>query len=48
VLEQIDKDEGKDLADLKNLLVEKLMDLIGGENSAGVFNKYKEEQVARA
>jgi DNA-directed RNA polymerase subunit beta len=45
VLENIAKEEGKELADLKNLLVEKLMELIGGENSAGVFNKYKEEQV---
>jgi hypothetical protein len=47
VLEKIAKEEGKELADLKNLLVEKLMELIGGENSAGVFNKYKEEQIRK-
>ena len=47
ILEQIDKDEEKELGTLKNLLVEKLMLLIGNENSNGVFNKYKEEQVKK-
>ncbi|MBK9147619.1 MAG: DNA-directed RNA polymerase subunit beta [Flavobacteriales bacterium] len=47
ILEQIDKDEEKELGALKNLLVEKLMLLIGNENSNGVFNKYKEEQVKK-
>ena len=47
ILEQIDKDEEKELGSLKNLLVEKLMELVGGENSNGVFNKYKEEQVKK-
>ncbi|MFN3874938.1 MAG: DNA-directed RNA polymerase subunit beta, partial [Flavobacteriales bacterium] len=47
ILEQIDKDQEKELGALKNLLVEKLMQLIGGEASNGVFNKYKEEQVKK-
>ncbi len=47
VLEQLAKEEGHELSALKNLLVEKLMVLIGGQNSNGVFNKYKEEQVRK-
>ncbi|HRD52872.1 MAG TPA: DNA-directed RNA polymerase subunit beta [Flavobacteriales bacterium] len=47
ILEQIEKEEEKELGSLKNLLVEKLMLLIGNENSNGVFNKYKEEQVKK-
>jgi DNA-directed RNA polymerase subunit beta len=47
ILEQIDKDQDKELGALKNLLIEKLMQLIGGESSNGVFNKYKEEQVKK-
>ena len=47
VLEQIDKDQDKELGALKNLLIDKLMELIGGENSNGVFNKYKEEQIKK-
>src|SRR5687767_11927361 len=47
ILEQIDKEQDKKLGDLKNLLIDKLMQLIGGENSAGVSNKYKEEQIKK-
>ncbi len=47
VLDQIDKEQDKELGDLKELLVEKLMKLIGGVNSNGVFNKYKEEQIKK-
>ncbi|MCB9184402.1 MAG: DNA-directed RNA polymerase subunit beta [Flavobacteriales bacterium] len=47
ILEQIDKDQDKELGSLKNLLIEKLMQLIGGEASNGVFNKYKEEQIKK-
>ena len=47
VLEQIDKDQDKELGALKNLLIDKLMELIGGESSNGVFNKYKEEQIKK-
>jgi DNA-directed RNA polymerase subunit beta len=47
ILEQIDKEQDKELGDLKNLLVEKLMTLIGGLSSNGVSNKYKEEQVKK-
>jgi DNA-directed RNA polymerase subunit beta len=34
-------------ATLKTLLVDKLMKLIGGLNSNGVSNKYKEEQIKK-
>ncbi|MBL8001647.1 MAG: DNA-directed RNA polymerase subunit beta [Flavobacteriales bacterium] len=47
VLEQIDKDQDEELGELKELLIEKLMKLIGGHNSNGVFNKYKEEQIKK-
>ncbi len=47
ILEQIDKDQDKELGALKNELIDKLMKLVGGQNSAGVFNKYKEEQVKK-
>ena len=45
ILEQLDKDQDKELGNLKNGLVEKLMQLVGGESTNGVFNKYKEEQI---
>ncbi|MBL7983704.1 MAG: DNA-directed RNA polymerase subunit beta, partial [Flavobacteriales bacterium] len=47
ILDQIDKEQDKELGDLKTLLVDKLMKLIGGLNSNGVSNKYKEEQVKK-
>ncbi len=47
VLDQIDKEQDKELGDLKELLVEKLMKLIGGVSSNGVNNKYKEEQIKK-
>ncbi|MGV3637875.1 MAG: DNA-directed RNA polymerase subunit beta, partial [Flavobacteriales bacterium] len=47
VLEQIDKEQDKDLGALKNLLIEKLMKLVDGQSSNGVFNKYKEEQIKK-
>jgi DNA-directed RNA polymerase subunit beta len=47
VLEQIDKEYEKELAALKSQLVEKMMQLVGGQASAGVFNKYKEEQIKK-
>ena len=47
VLESIDKDFDKEAAALKKLLVEKLMKLVGGKVSQGVFNYYKEEQVKK-
>ena len=46
-LESIDKDFDKEAAALKKLLVEKLMKIVGGKVSQGVFNYYKEEQVKK-
>jgi DNA-directed RNA polymerase subunit beta len=47
ILESIDKDFDKEAAALKKLLVEKLMKIVGGKVSQGVFNYYKEEQVKK-
>ncbi|MCB9169898.1 MAG: DNA-directed RNA polymerase subunit beta [Flavobacteriales bacterium] len=47
VLEQLDKEFDKEMAELKNVLVEKMMKLVGGTTSGGVFNKYKEEQIKK-
>ena len=47
VLEQLDKEFDKEMAELKNVLVDKMMKLVGGTTSAGVFNKYKEEQIKK-
>ncbi|MBX2980412.1 MAG: DNA-directed RNA polymerase subunit beta [Flavobacteriales bacterium] len=47
ILEQIDKEYDKELGTLKNELIEKMMQLVGGQNSNGVFNKYKEEQIKK-
>jgi len=47
ILEQIDKEQDKELGALKNLLIEKLMKLVDGQASNGVFNKYKEEQIKK-
>jgi DNA-directed RNA polymerase subunit beta len=47
VLEQIDKEQDQELGALKEVLIEKLMKLVGGHNSNGVFNKYKEEQIKK-
>ena len=47
VLESIDKDFDKEAAALKKHLVEKLMKIVGGKVSQGVFNYYKEEQVKK-
>ena len=47
IIESIDKDFDKEAAELKKLLVEKLMKIVGGKVSQGVFNYYKEEQVKK-
>jgi DNA-directed RNA polymerase subunit beta len=47
VLDQIDKEYDQELGGLKDVLVEKMMKLIGGVSSNGVFNKYKEEQIKK-
>ena len=47
VLETIDKQFDVEAADLKKVLVEKLMKLVGGKVCQGVNNYYKEEQVKK-
>jgi DNA-directed RNA polymerase subunit beta len=47
VLEQLDKEQDQELGALKELLIEKLMVLLNGQTSAGVNNKYKEEQIKK-
>lgn len=47
VIEQLDKEYEKQAAELKKLLVEKLMSLLSGKTSQGVFNYYKEEQIKK-
>ena len=47
ILEQIDKEQDKDLGALKALVIDKLMQLVGGLSSNGIQNKYKEEQVKK-
>ena len=47
VLEKIDKEFDIESANLKKVLVEKLMKLVGGKVCQGVNNYYKEEQVKK-
>ncbi|TNF00958.1 MAG: DNA-directed RNA polymerase subunit beta, partial [Bacteroidetes bacterium] len=47
VLESLDAEYEKDFAELKNKLVEKLLDILGDEKSAGVFNNFKEEIIKK-
>ncbi|MBK9274078.1 MAG: DNA-directed RNA polymerase subunit beta [Flavobacteriales bacterium] len=47
VLEAIDKDYEKELGELKNVLIDKMMQLLNGQASNGVYNKYKEEQIKK-
>ncbi len=47
ILEQIDKEQDKELGELKMLLIEKMMTLLDGQASNGVHNKYKEEQIKK-
>ena len=47
VLERIDREEEKELGALKETLINKMMTLLEGQTSAGVDNKYKEEQVKK-
>ena len=43
VLAQLDADYDKEAAELKGILIDKLLVILGEEKSAGVFNNYKEE-----
>tara|TARA_B110000090_G_scaffold43956_1_gene49273 strand:- start:513 stop:2132 length:1620 start_codon:yes stop_codon:yes gene_type:complete len=47
IIESIDIDFDKEAASLKKILVDKLMKLVAGKVSQGVFNYYKEEQVKK-
>jgi len=47
VIEAVDKEFDKEAAELKKLLVDKLMRIVGGKTSQGVFNYYKEEQIKK-
>jgi len=47
LLEAIDAEYEKDLALLKDQLVEKLLQILGEHKSAGIFNNYKEEIIKK-
>ena len=47
VLEQIDKEFDKETAEVKALLIDKLMKLVSGKTSQGVRNNYKEELIKK-
>jgi len=47
LIEALDKEHEKDVNDLKKILIDKLMTIVGGKASQGVFNHYKEEQIKK-
>lgn len=47
VLENLDAEFEKEHAALKNVLVDKLLDIVGEQKSAGVFNNFKEEIIKK-
>ncbi len=47
ILEQLDNEFEEDLAKLKQVLIEKLLVILEGEKSAGVFNNYREEIIKK-
>ena len=47
ILESLDSDFDKDLAVLKDKLIEKLIQILGETKSAGVFNNFKEEIIKK-
>jgi DNA-directed RNA polymerase subunit beta len=47
LIEALDKEHDKEVNDLRKVLIDKLMKLIGGKTSQGVFNHYKEEQIKK-
>src|SRR5690606_32415054 len=47
ILEQLDKEFDKDSAELRKVLVDKLLHLIGTHKSNGVFNNFKEEIIKK-
>jgi DNA-directed RNA polymerase subunit beta len=46
-IEKLDVKHDKAVKDLKNTLIEKLFEIVNGKTSQGVFNVYKELQVAK-
>ena len=47
LLLEVEAEYNKDYASLKNVLIEKLLKLIGANKSAGIFNNYKEEVIKK-
>jgi len=47
LLLEIEAEYNKDYASLKNILIEKILLIIDGNKSAGVFNNYKEEVIKK-
>ncbi len=47
IIAEIDAKYEKQVAEIKNILVEKLFALIGGKTSQGVFNNFKEEKIPK-
>ena len=47
VVKTLDDDYNRDVLDLKTLLVDKLMEVLNGKTSIGVYNNFKEEIIAK-
>lgn len=47
IVDQLDREYEKEVADLKNILTEKLLQIVGEEKSAGVYNNFKEEIIKK-
>ena len=43
VIEQMEKDYQSSIGEVKNILIEKILSIVGSSTAAGVFNNYKEE-----
>jgi uroporphyrinogen-III synthase len=47
VITQLEEDHNREVAKLKNKLVDKLMILVSGKTSQGVYNNFKEELIPK-
>ncbi|MFT4695708.1 MAG: DNA-directed RNA polymerase subunit beta, partial [Urechidicola sp.] len=47
LLLEVEAEYNKDYASLKNILIEKLLELVGSNKSTGIFNNYKEEIIKK-
>jgi DNA-directed RNA polymerase subunit beta len=47
LVKTLDEDYARDIHELKTLLVEKLMEVLNGKTSIGVYNNFKEEIIAK-